>query len=297
MKYTPTDQLIATEMDNLTQRIYKLKSGVASGYANLDQALGGVGFERGNLCIIAGRPSMGKTLTAINILVNQLRNLPSEAVLIYFTGAMSATELIQKIMAIVFKLDIQKIQSGTISKQDLAIINADPFMEKLSKALVIIDNESPSIADIKHLLLTIENQGKTIQMVTIDTLQNIQTEGFLNTEQGIVHMLKDLKIIANQMQFPVLLLSDVNRSVEYRNGAKIPMLKDLKGSRLIADQVQHCFFVLRPFYYEVPDESPVLEEELHLICKKNIYGPTDILSFKTDLKKQIVSAGSIFSLD
>jgi replicative DNA helicase len=289
MKYIPTALLLESALSNLTQRVFKTNSGVSSGYALLDQALGGVGFKKGSLCVIAGRPSMGKSLVAINILVNQLRNLPTGAVIVYCTGTMSATILIQKIMAIAFRLDIEKIQSGTISIQDLAVLESDPFMEILKKGLVIVEKETPTITAIKDVLDTLIQEGKTIQMVTIDTLQNVKTDGFLNSEQGIAEMLKQLKVIANQLQFPVLLLSEVSRNVEYRKGPKIPLLKDLKGSRLIADNVQHCFMVLRPFYYEIPGETPTVDEALHLICKKNIYGPLDMIDFKVDIKKQTIN--------
>jgi replicative DNA helicase len=111
---------------------------------------------------------------------------------------------------------------------------------------------------------------------------------------GIEKMLDDLRVIAAKFQFPVLLLGEVLRSVEYREGPKIPQLKDLKDSRSIASKVDQVYFVLRPAYYEIPGESSILANDFQLICKKSKYGPLHFMDLQVNLKNlKITSAPSL----
>ena len=134
------------------------------------------------------------------------------------------------------------------------------------------------------------SQGKMIKFLTIDTLHHL----YADSHVSIGKILDDLRAMATKFQFPVLLTGEVLRSVEYREGPKIPQLKDLKDARFISDKVDQVYFVLRPAYYEIPGESNILANDFQLICKKSKYGPLHYMNLQVNLKNlKITTAPSL----
>ena len=286
MKYTSTKTLLEIEFEKLSKHILGIKTGFTSGYFAIDKSLGGGGFENGLITVFAGRPGMGSSLISLNILVNQLMYLNDNEVLVYISNKDSSTVILQRILAIANNIEISKIQCGDLSITELNMMQQAAICEKLLNGLVLVEYESPKLGDLQSLLFNLVKEGKVIRSLTIDTLQNMKTDLSITKEQGLAQMLKELRVVAIQFQFPVILTSEVSRKVEYRDGPKIPQLKDLKDSRLIADKVDFVYFVLRPMYYEVPGEDELVSNEMHLICKKNKYGPLDLIELTVDLKLQ-----------
>ena len=289
MKYTSTKTLLDIEFEQLSKRVAGVKTGFTSGYLAIDKSLGGSGFEPGLITVFAGRPGMGSSLISLNVLVNQLIQLNDNEVLIYITTKDSSTVILQRILAIAHDIEISKIQNGDLSAHELNMMQESSFCNKKMHGLVLVEHESPSIGDMQSLLLNLVKEGKSICSLTIDTLQNVKTDSSITKDQGVAQMLKELRVAAVQFQFPIIITSDVSRRVEYRDGPKIPQLKDLKDSRLIADKVDFVYFVLRPMYYEVPAEGETISDEMHLICKKNKYGPLDLIDLNVDLKTQRIT--------
>lgn len=294
MKYTSTKTLIDIEFEQLSKRIAGLHFGTSSGYKLFDESLGGAGFENGSLIVIGGRPGMGSTMLALNILINQIGNFNDNEVSIYIATKDSAAIMMQRILAVAHETEIASLQNGKISMEQLERIKNGDIGVKLESSLVLVEAKKPTIHGILSLIEQLTSQGKKIKFLTIDTVHSLHAGGQVPGGVGIEKMLDDLRVIADKFQFPVLLLGEVLRSVEYREGPKIPQLKDLKDSRPITSRVDQVYFVLRPTYYEIPGESCVLDNDFQLICKKNKYGPLHFMDLQVNLKNlKITTAPSL----
>lgn len=297
MEYKQTSDLLNSELKNIVMRHSKSGIGHKTGYPDLDTALGGMGFEPSLLYIIGGVAGMGKTMTALNLLVNQLKSLAENEVLIYLSTGTSEAVLIQKILAIALGIELRKIQTGNLTQEELIKLKEDAFLKMLvQNGLVLIQDTKPALAELKSITAQLQKKGKIPKMLFIDTLQAMQTDGSINREQGISELMKDLRDFAVQINAPLVLTSEVSKRVLYRD-IRVPKLEDLRDSRLIADRADFVFFVLRPLYYEIPGEDfENILEELHLVCQKNKYLPLDTLLFQTDLRKHLVLARHKYSV-
>jgi len=290
MQYTSTKTLLDIEFEQLNKRIAGLHFGISSGYPLLDESLGGAGFENGSLIVIGGRPGMGSTMLALNILINQVRDFKENELAIYIATKDSAAIMMQRILAVAYETEIANIQNGKLSMEQLQEFKNGEIGLKLVNSLVLVEAEKPTICEISSLIEQLTSQGKKIKFLTIDTLHHL----YADSNVSIGKILDDLRVVATKFQFPVLLIGEVLRSVEYREGPKIPQLKDLKDSRSIASKVDQVYFVLRPAYYEIPDESGILANDFQLICKKNRYGPLHFVDLHVNLKNlKITSAPSL----
>jgi replicative DNA helicase len=294
MKYTSTKTLMDIEFEQLSKRIAGLHFGTSSGYKLFDESLGGAGFENGSLIFIGGRPCMGATMLALNILINQIGNFNDNEVSIYIATKDSAAIMMQRILAVAYETEIASLQNGKISMEQLEQIKNGDIGSKLENSLVLIEAENPTIRGILSLIEQLTSQGKKIRFLTIDTVHSLHPGDQVAGDVGIEKMLDDLRVVATKFQFPVLLIGEVLRSVEYREGPKIPQLKDLKDSRSIASKVDQVYFVLRPVYYEIPGESCVLDNDFQIICKKNRYGPLHFMDLQVNLKNLKITTAPSF---
>jgi replicative DNA helicase len=289
MQYTSTRTLLDIEFEQLNKRIAGLHFGISSGYPLFDESLGGAGFENGSLIVIGGRPGMGSTMLALNILINQIRDFKENELAIYIATKDSAAIMMQRIIAVAYETEIANIQKGNLSMEQLQEFKNGEIGLKLVNSLVLVEAEKPTICEINSLMEQLTSQGKKIKFLTIDTLHHLYADSYVS----IGKILDDLRVIATKFQFPVLLTGEVLRSVEYREGPKIPQLKDLKDSRSIASKVDQVYFVLRPAYYEIPGESSILANDFQLICKKSKYGPLHFMDLQVNLTNlKITSAPS-----
>ena len=290
MQYTSTKTLLDIEFEQLNKRIAGLHFGISSGYPLFDESLGGAGFENGSLIVIGGRPGMGSTMLALNILINQVRDFKENELAIYIATKDSAAIMMQRILAVAYETEIANIQNGKLSMEQLQEFKNGEIGLKLVNSLVLVEAEKPTICEISSLMEQLTSQGKMIKFLTIDTLHHL----YADSHVSIGKILDDLRAMATKFQFPVLLTGEVLRSVEYREGPKIPQLKDLKDARFISDKVDQVYFVLRPAYYEIPGESNILANDFQLICKKSKYGPLHYMDLQVNTKRlKITSAPSL----
>lgn len=291
MHITPTSELLIEELKQIAKRYSKQPDGYSSGYPDLDQSLSG-GFEVGKLYCIGSNNGVGRTMVALNILVKQLKNIAPKDILVFVSSGTSRPVILQKILAIALEIDLIKIQTGNLSEEELSKLNTDPFINKLkSNQLIIIEDRSPSLIDLEKVMNTLIAEGFVPIMLFIDQIQDMEhTDKTMNREQAVYKLLKDIKIMSLQVGVSVLFTSKVSKRVHYRKDSKIPQLDDLLDSRLIGDISDYCFMVLRPNFYQVPEESDAESflEELHLVCKKNQNLPLDTIVFATDLKKHLI---------
>lgn len=199
---------------------------IKSGFNNLDQLISG--FHDGDLIVIAGRPSMGKTSLAINIASNLIHNINTG--LCIFSLEMSSEQILYKLIAISCNMNINYLIFNKFSKNQWMKIKT--ICNKLLKNFIYInDKANISIDYIEYTSKLLKKEHHDIQLIIIDYLQLIQTESLnqINRTQELSYITRKLKLLAQYLNIPVIILSQLNRSIELRNN-KEPMLSDLKES-------------------------------------------------------------------
>jgi replicative DNA helicase len=254
-------------------------TGVPSGFPDLDKMT--LGFQRSDLIVVAARPSMGKTALVLNMAQNAAidRNVP----VAFFSLEMSREQLLLRMLASEGRVDAQRIRSGRLTQDDDAqLARAAGF---LGNAPIWVD-DSPglSIYDIRSRARRLKASAD-IGLVVVDYLQLITPPpDSENRTQEISQISRALKMLAKELDVPVIALSQLSRSVEQRTD-KRPLLSDLRESGSIEQDADVVMFIYRPEYYEgAYDESgaPKMSKESNLpldglaevIISKHRNGPT-----------------------
>ena len=243
-------------------------TGVPSGYSDLDQKT--AGLQPGDLIIIAGRPSMGKTSLALNIAehVGMEAGLP----VAIFSMEMGAAQLTMRLLGSVGKLDQHKMRIGQLEDED---------WPKLTNALGVL-NEAPIFIDEGSALNSYEvrararrlhrQQGK-LGLIVIDYIQLMSSANEQSTENRateVSEISRSLKALAKELNVPVVALSQLNRSVESRPD-KRPMMSDLRESGAIEQDADVIMFIYRDEVYN-PETAEKGVAEILLSKQRN--GPT-----------------------
>ena len=246
-------------------------TGVPSGYSDLDQKT--AGLQPGDLIIIAGRPSMGKTSLALNIAehVGMEAGLP----VAIFSMEMGAAQLTMRLLGSVGKLDQHKMRIGQLEDED---------WPKLTNALGVL-NEAPIFIDEGSALNSYEvrararrlhrQQGK-LGLIVIDYIQLMSSANEQSTENRateVSEISRSLKALAKELNVPVVALSQLNRSVESRPD-KRPMMSDLRESGAIEQDADVIMFIYRDEVYN-PETAEKGVAEILLSKQRN--GPTGIV--------------------
>ncbi len=248
------------ELYNQKQRI----TGVSCGLADLDQKLSG--FHKSDLVLIAARPAMGKTAFALNKATNAA--VMSNTPVVVFSLEMSKTQCANRILCAQAMVDSEKVQRGDIEDDEwskLAIASGE-----LSESAGIFIDDTPGItvAEIRAKCRKLKLE-KNIGMVVIDYMQLIQGSGKSSSrEQEIAEISRSLKILAKEIDVPVLALSQLSRAPEARPDHR-PMLQDLRESGSIEQDADIVMFIYRDDYYN-RDQAPTNIAEI--IIAKNRSG-------------------------
>ena len=288
MNLISTDQLLATELQHISDRVSRSNQGFSSGYPAFDTDLMG-GFQEGSLYCLGSVASMGKTMVALNFVVKQLQNLAFNEVIVFVVSTeTSRPVLIQKLLAIATGIELRKIQSSALTESELETLKNHSFLTLLkSNNLIIIEENKPGMIDIEEAMNISVKEGKIPKMLYIDCLYDMQVNiENKNSEQAIFSLMHKLKVMAAQFKVPVLFTSKVSKRVFYRKQGQVPKLDDLLFSRFIAEIADYVFMLHRPNYYQIPDESVLNNtvEELHLYFRKNQNLPLNMLVMGADLK-------------
>ena len=233
-------------------------TGVPLGLVDLDRVTGG--FQPGNLIIIAGRTSMGKSTLALNIAVN-CGDYGKRAA--YYSLEMSSEELINKIISKKNKIELKRIQRGQIDPDELKRIKKD--FEKTEKRLWINDSPTLSTQELRRSCVRLKAKEK-IDLVIIDYLQFMHADGIKpgqNREQEISMISRSLKNLAKELDVPVIALSQLSRAVESRGGNMRPRLSDLRESGAIENDADIVIFTFRPEYYKIRRSRSATERPIH----------------------------------
>lgn len=238
-------------------------TGVPSGYAKFDEMTSGM--QRGDLLILAARPSMGKTALAIDMALNSWHAGFSVGI---FSLEMAAEQIVLRMLSSESKIPHQKIRN--------ALITSDEWMEltntaaRLAEAKIFIDDSaSLTIMELRAKARRLKAKHN-IDLLVIDYLQLLHGgDRFENRTQEISVISRSLKALAKELHIPILALSQLSRSLESRMD-KRPMLSDLRESGAIEQDGDVIFFIYRDVVYNPDSEHPDLSE---IIIGKQRNGP------------------------
>jgi replicative DNA helicase len=233
-----------------------------TGFDSIDDKL--VGISPGQLIVLAARPSMGKTALALNIGVKIAEKYNEHVVV--FSLEMLHSELTQRLLSMESLVNSQKFKSREFNAEDLTKIAK--ASEKLSKLPMIIDDySSTSLARIRTQCLRYKAKHGKIRAVIVDYLQLMTMEETKkgNKADDIGVITRGLKLLAKELECPVILLSQLNRGVEGRDN-KRPMLQDLRSSGDIEQDADMVWFIYRDEVYNTDTKD---KSEAEIIIAKN----------------------------
>ena len=283
-KRLTTAELFSTVFLELKQKALKPDlPGLASGFYDLDSLT--QGFQKSDLIILAGRPSMGKTAFVLNITENILKNykLP----IIFFSLEMSKEQLIYRLLSNETGISQTRLKLGNLYKEDW---NKLKKSIQLYSKLPFFINDEPNITiyDLRSKIKKIIFEQTNIGLIVIDYLQlllnsKIKTE---NRVQELSQITRSLKAIAKEFQTPIIALSQLSRNVENRIN-KRPILSDLRESGSIEQDADLVLMLYRENYYNSTTEKFEKLAPAELIIAKHRNGPLGVvkLSFQTDPTK------------
>jgi replicative DNA helicase len=242
-------------------------TGIATGFTDLDRKTSGL--HPGDLVIIAGRPSMGKTALAINIAENVAMdsNLP----VAIFSMEMGATQLVMRMIGSVGKLNQQDLRTGKLQDDDWGRLTQ--ALGKLNDAPIYIDESAAlSSLDLRARSRRLHRQNNGLGLIVVDYLQLMSSnvgKASENRATEISEISRSLKALAKELQVPVIALSQLNRSLEQRTD-KRPVMSDLRESGAIEQDADLILFIYRDEVYN--SDSPS-QGKAEIIIGKQRNGP------------------------
>ena len=249
------DVLMTAYQDMVENSINKgTITGVATGFNELNRRTGGL--HGGELIIIAGRPGMGKSSFAVNIAEHAAIN--DKIPVAIFNLEMSKTMIVNRILCSQALVDSQKVRLGDFDSEDWQQIGA--VVDKVASApLYVDDTASITVSEIRAKCRRLK-QTKNLGMIIIDYLQLMQGSGKGdNRQQEISDISRSLKVLAKELDIPVIALSQLSRTSETRSD-KRPMLSDLRESGAIEQDADIVMFLYRDEYYNKDTEKKNIAE-------------------------------------
>ena len=240
--------------------------GIRTGYRDLDTMT--AGLQRSDLIIIAARPAMGKTTLVTNLAYN-VATIEKKPVL-FFSLEMSKEQLTDRMLADASGVDSWNIRTGNLSDDDWAKLSE--AMGEMAEAPIFID-DTPGLSVLEmRTKARRAMHDQQLGLVIVDYLQLMQANGNHNGNrvQEVSEISRGLKLIARELNVPVIALSQLSRSVESRT-PPVPQLADLRESGSIEQDADIVSFIYRPGYYE-PD-NPEFQNITDLIIAKHRNGP------------------------
>ena len=224
-------------------------TGIATGFIDLDKQTSGL--QKGDLVIIAGRPSMGKTAMALNIAENVA--LAEGLPVVIFSMEMSGEQLAARLLGSVGRVDQSRMRTGKL--QDDEWPRVTDAIARLSNTQILID-ETGALSSLElraRARRIARNFGGTLGLVVIDYLQLMSGSGSENRATEISEISRSLKSLAKELQCPVVALSQLNRGLEQRPN-KRPIMSDLRESGAIEQDADLIMFIYRDEVYH-PDTT------------------------------------------
>ena len=264
----PISNVLIDVYDRLTELAASESAipGLSTGLTDLDRAISGL--NKSDLILLAARPGMGKTSMALNILLEAGKKSGKNVA--FFSLEMSREQLALRLISSECFVDNKKLVTGKLTEEDWEKVAV--AADSLNRSRIFIDDDSSvSVADISAKCRRMDNLG----LVIIDYLQLMQSAGGRtysgeNRQQVVSDISRALKIMAKELDVPVLCLSQLSRANESRSD-KRPMLSDLRESGAIEQDADIFMFLYREGYYDKDTPNPNLAE---CIIAKNRHGET-----------------------
>ncbi|MEZ5499928.1 MAG: replicative DNA helicase [Steroidobacteraceae bacterium] len=220
--------------------------GLATGFADFDRLTGGL--RAGDLIVVAGRPSMGKSTLAVNMAEYAAINPAAKASVAIFTLEMPAEQVLTRMLSSIGHVPLASIRSGRISDDDWVRITS--ATSQLSEARIFVD-ETPALTptDLRARARRVKREHG-LDLVVVDYLQLMQVPGSKeNRATEIAEISRSLKALAKELAVPVIALSQLNRSVEQRQEKK-PVMSDLRESGAIEQDADMILLIYRDEVYD-----------------------------------------------
>lgn len=252
-----------------------LRTGLKSGFADFDYFT--AGFQSGELYVLGGRPAMGKTMFALNVVcsIAVKQNQP----VLYVSLEQPESMIVTKLLQVSSGQDVKNLYLKNISECEKGILRE--AATEIGNAKIWID-DTPALQVEKLRDMLLENNAEWgIKFIVIDYLQLMGSTGKYQTRsEEVANITRVLKNIARENNLSILVLSQLSRAVECRPDHR-PMLSDLRDSGVIEEQADQVYFLYRDDYYNPESECPGIAEVL--IAKSKI-GPTGtiLLKFKPE---------------
>jgi replicative DNA helicase len=240
--------------------------GVPTGFVDLDKCL--AGLQKSNLVIVGARPGMGKTAFALGIALNAA--VHDGVPVLYFSLEMSHMEITQRLLAADALVDVSAIRTGRLSDADWARIGKS--LGRLGEAPIFIDDDpSSTIMDIRAKARRLSAK-ENIGLVIVDYLQLMTgRQNAENRQVQVAEISRGLKILARELEIPVVALSQLSRNLDQR-ADKRPVLSDLRESGSLEQDADVVLFIYRE---ESKDDSGPGKGSAEVIVAKHRNGPTD----------------------
>ncbi len=256
--YVAMDELLADAFDRI-EELHKNKGalrGLKTGFRDIDKKT--AGFQKGDLIIVGARPAMGKTTFAQNLAYN-IASINKKGVL-FFSMEMAANEIIDRMISDVSGVDNWKMRTGNLSDEEFSKIG-DALGEMDEIPIYIDDTSSMTIVELRNKARRAMHDHD-IGIVIVDYLQLISgSERYAgNRVQEVTEISRGLKILARELEIPVIALAQLSRNVTGRDDPR-PVLSDLRESGSIEQDADLVMFLHRPDYYKQNDDN---YEETHI---------------------------------
>ncbi len=268
------ESILAESFDRI-EELHRNKGslrGVPTGYKDLDSKT--AGLQKSDLLILAARPAMGKSTFVSNIAYN-VASQQKKAVL-FFSLEMSKDQLVDRMLADVSGVDAFGIRTGNLSEDDFGKLS-DAMGEMAEAPIFIDDTPGLSVLEMRTKARR-EAHNQPLGLIVIDYLQLMQGSGRNNSDnrvQEVSEISRGLKLIARELDVPVIALSQLSRSVESRH-PQIPQLADLRESGSIEQDADLVMFLYREEYYNPDTDNQHISD---LIIAKHRNGPTGKIQF------------------
>jgi replicative DNA helicase len=254
------------------QELYDKKehiTGVPTGFDDLDALTSG--FQRSDLVVIAGRPSMGKTAFALNVAAHAAieKGIP----VAIFSLEMGKEQLVQRMLCSEARVDAHKLRTGYLADRHWSSLTTAAGL--LSESQIYIDDTpAMTVLEMRSKARRLKAESD-VGLVIVDYLQLMRGLGRPeNRQQEISEISRSLKALAKELEVPVLALSQLSRAVETRGGDKRPILSDLRESGAIEQDADVVAFIYRAEQYERTPENIGVAE---VIIGKQRNGPTGVV--------------------
>jgi replicative DNA helicase len=241
--------------------------GISTGFLKLDEMTGGL--HTGDLFILAARPSMGKTAMALNIAQHVALRLRQPVAV--FSLEMSKESLLTRMLCATARIDSQKFRMGYLNQEERRKLNS-ALHELIEAPLYIDDTPGVHLMDMHAKLRRLQQERGKLGLVVVDYLQLMTGRGrFENRNQEVSAISRGMKLMAKELNVPMMVLSQLSRAVETRQGDHRPQLSDLRESGSIEQDADLVGFIFREEVYNRDRED--LRGLAELILAKQRNGP------------------------